>query len=193
MWIKRQTQFYHSDMNYRFCLWVEILSVTLRGLHVVHEQIWLTRVALLLLALLRCVACDGNGWCVQDDIERMVREAEEFADQDKATREKVEAKNSLEGYLYNLKNQLEDKDKLKDKLSEEDKKTVGDAVKEGLDWLDSNGESDKDDLEAKQKEIEGICNPIISKVYQASGQGGASGNPEDSTKEDEDMPNHDEL
>jgi heat shock protein 5 len=131
--------------------------------------------------------------CVQDDIERMVREAEEFADQDKATREKVEAKNSLEGYLYNLKNQLEDKDKLKDKLSEEDKKTVGDAVKEGLDWLDSNGESDKDDLEAKQKEIEGICNPIISKVYQASGQGGAGGNPEDSTKEDEDMPNHDEL
>jgi len=141
----------------------------------------------------RVTVTPDKGRLSQDDIERMVREAEEFADQDKATREKVEAKNSLEGYLYNLKNQLEDKDKLKDKLSEEDKKTVGDAVKEGLDWLDSNGESDKDDLEAKQKEIEGICNPIISKVYQASGQGGAGGNPEDSTKEDEDMPNHDEL
>ncbi len=83
----------------------------------------------------------------------MVREAEEFADSDKDLREKVEAKNSLEGYLYNLKNQINDKDKLKDKLSEEDKETVEKAVKEGLDWLDSNPEATKDEMAEKQKEV----------------------------------------
>jgi len=128
----------------------------------------------------------------QDDIERMVREAEEFADSDKDLREKVEAKNSLEGYLYNLKNQINDKDKLKDKLSEEDKETVEKAVKEGLDWLDSNPEATKDEMAEKQKEVEGTCNPIMSKVYGSSG-GASGGAPEGATQEDEDLPNHDEL
>ncbi len=86
----------------------------------------------------------------------MVREAEEFADSDKDLREKVEAKNSLEGYLYNLKNQINDKDKLKDKLSEEDKETVEKAVKEGLDWLDSNPEATKDEMAEKQKEVQAL-------------------------------------
>jgi heat shock protein 5 len=137
----------------------------------------------------RVTVTPDKGRLSQDDIERMVREAEEFADKDKEVREKVEAKNALEGYLYNMKNQVNDKEKLATKLSEEDKKTIEDAVKEGLDWLESNEEADKDALAEKQKEIEGICNPIVSKVYQAGGApGGAEG-----ASADEDIPNHDEL
>jgi len=140
----------------------------------------------------RVTVTPDKGRLSQDDIERMVREAEEFADSDKDLREKVEAKNSLEGYLYNLKNQINDKDKLKDKLSEEDKETVEKAVKEGLDWLDSNPEATKDEMAEKQKEVEGTCNPIMSKVYGSSG-GASGGAPEGATQEDEDLPNHDEL
>jgi len=138
----------------------------------------------------RVTVTPDKGRLSQEDIERMVREAEEFADADKDVREKVEAKNSLEGFLYNLKNQVADKDKLGSKLSEEDKKTVEDAVKEGLDWLEEKGEeADKEAFAEKQKEIEAITNPIVSKVYQASGQGGA----ESASSDDEDMPSHDEL
>jgi len=140
----------------------------------------------------RVTVTPDKGRLSQEDIERMVREAEEFADKDKEIRETVEAKNSLEGYLYNLKNQINDKDKLKDKLSEDDKETIEKAVKEGLDWLDSNPEADKEAMSEKQKEVEGICNPIISKVYQAGG-GGAGGAPGGAEGGDEDMPNHDEL
>jgi len=139
----------------------------------------------------RVTVTPDKGRLSQDDIERMVREAEEFADADKDVREKVEAKNALEGYLYNLKNQVNDKDKLKDKLSEDDKETIEKAVKEGLDWLDSHPDADKTEMSDKQKEVEGICNPIISKVYQAGG--GPSGGAGGSEGGDEDMPNHDEL
>ena len=139
----------------------------------------------------RVTVTPDKGRLSQEDIERMVREAEEFADADKDVREKVEAKNSLEGFLYNLKNQVADKDKLATKLSEEDKKTIEDAVKEGLDWLEEKGdEADKEAFAEKQKEIEAITNPIVSKVYQASGQGGAESG---ASGDDEDMPSHDEL
>lgn len=139
----------------------------------------------------RVTVTPDKGRLSQEDIERMVREAEEFADADKDVREKVEAKNSLEGFLYNLKNQVADKDKLASKLSEEDKKTIEDAVKEGLDWLEEKGEeADKEAFAEKQKEIEAITNPIVSKVYQANGQGGAESS---SSSEEEDMPSHDEL
>merc|ERR1712078_521197 len=70
-----------------------------------------------------------------EDIERMVEDAEKFADEDKALKEKVEARNELEGYLYGLKNQVSDKEKLGGKLSEDDSTTVLDAVNEGIDWL----------------------------------------------------------
>jgi len=140
----------------------------------------------------RVTVTPDKGRLSQAEIDRMVQEAEEFADKDNEIRQKVEAKNSLEGYLYNLKNQINDKDKLKDKLSEDDKDTIDKAVKDGLDWLDSNPDADKDAMAEKQKEVEGICNPIISKVYQAGGgpSGGSSGGGSD---DDDDLPNHDEL
>ena len=81
-----------------------------------------------------------------------------------------------------MKNTINDADKLADKLDEDDKSTIDSAIKEVLEWLDENQAAEKEDYEEKLKEVEGICNPIVSKVYQKSGGGGG----------DEGM-DHDEL
>merc|ERR1712000_608674 len=121
-----------------------------------------------------------------EEIERMVQEAEEFAEEDKKTKERIDGRNGLEGYCYNLKNTLEDEEKgIADKISEEDKETLEEAIKEALEWMDDNQEAEKEDYEAKQKELEGVANPIIQAVYQAEG-GGAGGDDEDEDDEDED-------
>merc|ERR1712160_152466 len=98
---------------------------------------------------------DANG-ILQEDIDRMVREAEEFAEEDKKVKDRIDARNGLESYLYNLKNTLDD-EKTGDKLSAEDKKELSDAVDEALDWLDENPEADQEDYSEKQKEIEQVA------------------------------------
>ena len=118
---------------------------------------------------------NDKGRLSQEDIERMVREAEEFADEDKAVKERIDARNSLETYAYNMKNTVSDSDKLADKLAAEDKEAIEAAVKEVLEWLDDNQGAEKEEYEEKLKEVEGVCNPIISKAYAAAGGGGGGG------------------
>merc|ERR1711904_610264 len=90
-----------------------------------------------------------------EDIERMVQEAEEFAEEDKKVQEKINAKNSLESYLYNLKNTLEDDEKgVSDKIEASEKKELQDMIDETLDWMDENPEADKEDYDEKMKEVE---------------------------------------
>merc|ERR1712190_215410 len=84
---------------------------------------------------------------------------------------KVEAKNGLENYCFTMRNTLNE-EKLKDKFEGDDKEKIEKAVQETLDWLDKNQLADKDEVEAKQKELEGVANPIMMKVYQAAGGGG---------------------
>jgi heat shock protein 5 len=115
---------------------------------------------------------NDKGRLSQEDIERMVREAEEFADEDKAVKERIDARNSLETYAYNMKNTIGDADKLADKLEAEDKATIEEAIKGALEWLDENQSAEKEEYEEKLKEVEGVCNPIISKVYAKTGGGG---------------------
>jgi len=116
----------------------------------------------------------------------MIQEAEEFAEEDKLIKEKVDARNALETYCYNMKNTISDSDKLADKLESEDKETIEEAVQEALDWLDDNQDAEKEDFEDKLKEVENVCQPIVSKVYAAAGGGG--------DEEDEDFDfDHDEL
>jgi heat shock protein 5 len=127
-----------------------------------------------------------------EEIERMLKAAEEFAESDKAAKEIVDAKNSLEGFAYNMRNQIEDKEKLGGKISDEDKSTIEEAVKETLEWLDENSASaSKEEFDAKLKEIESITNPIVSKLY-AQGAGGGAGMP-NFGGEDGEMPDHDDL
>jgi len=116
-----------------------------------------------------------KGRLSQEEIERMVREAEQFAEEDEVIKKRIDSRNALEGYAYNLKTQISDADKLKDKLSEEDSQTIEKAVQSVLDWLDENQEANAEDYQEKQKELEATANPIIKKVYDATGGAGGAG------------------
>ncbi|KAL0321568.1 UNVERIFIED_CONTAM: Luminal-binding protein 5 [Sesamum calycinum] len=129
---------------------------------------------------------NDKGRLSQEEIDRMVREAEEFAEEDKKVKERIDARNSLETYVYNMRNQINDKDKLADKLEADEKETIETATKEALEWMDDNQNAEKEDYEEKLKEVEAACNPIITAVYQRSG-----GAPGGKSEEDDDA--HDEL
>jgi endoplasmic reticulum chaperone BiP len=121
-----------------------------------------------------------KGRLSEEEIERMVREAEEFAEEDKKVQGRINSKNGLESYLYNLKNTLNDEEKgIADKIEEAEKTELTSAIDEALDWLEENPEAETDEYKAKQKEVESIANPIMKKVYQAGGAGGAGGDDED--------------
>lgn len=129
-----------------------------------------------------------KGRLSQDEIDLMVKEAEEYAEKDKKEKEKIEARNALETYIYNMKSQINDKDKLADKLEEDEKEKIETVTKEALEWMDDNQSAEKEEYDEKLKEVEAVCNPIITAVYQRSG--GAPGGGSESTEDDED---HDEL
>merc|ERR1712138_284111 len=112
---------------------------------------------------------NDKGRLNQDEIDRMVKEAEDFAEEDKKGKGKGEAKNSLENYLYSMKNTVTDQKKHGEKISEDDKKDILDAVEEGIKWVDASVDADEEAMKNKQKEVEGVCNPIISKLYAAGG------------------------
>merc|ERR1712118_358193 len=112
-----------------------------------------------------------KGRLSQSEIDRMVAEAEKFKAEDEANKTKIEAKNGLENYCFTMRNTLKE-EKLKDKFEGDDKDKIEKAVQEALDWLDKNQLAEKDEFEAKQKELEGVVNPIMMKVYQAAGGGG---------------------
>lgn len=124
----------------------------------------------------------------EEDIEEMLRTAEEFAEEDKRIKEKIEAKNKLEGYVYNIRSQIQDEDKLGSKISDDEKTTIMTETDEVISWLNDSADSaEKDDFDEKQKELEKIINPIVTKLY---GEGGAAAGASD---DDDDLPDHDEL
>ena len=104
-----------------------------------------------------------------EDIERMINDAEKFADEDKKIKERVDAKNELESYAYSLKNQINDKEKLGAKLGDEDKEKITEAVDDAIKWLESNQEADAEAFKEKKTEVEGIVQPIMTKLYESSG------------------------
>ncbi|KAF1420584.1 Heat shock 70 kDa protein [Pygoscelis adeliae] len=117
---------------------------------------------------------NDKGRLSKDDIDRMVQEAEKYKAEDEANRDRVAAKNSLESYTYNMKQTVED-DKLKGKISDQDKQRVLDKCREVVSWLDRNQMAEKEEYEHKQKELEKLCNPIVTKLYQGAGGAGAGG------------------
>merc|ERR1712130_423705 len=126
-----------------------------------------------------------KGRLSDEEIERMVKEAEDYAEEDKKIKERIDARNGLESYLYNLKNTLEDEEKgVADKISAGDKKELQDLIDETLDWLDDNPEAEKEDYDDKLKEVENVSNPIMRNVY-SQGEGGAGGDDEDDFGDDE--------
>merc|ERR1712071_580614 len=134
---------------------------------------------------------NDKGRLTEEQIEKMIKEAEQFADEDKKVKERVDAKNAFDGYLHSMRSATEgsgDNKGLSEKLDSEEKEQIMDALKDGQSWLDSNPEADAEEIEEKHKEVEGICAPIVSKYYGAGGGGGGGG---DEEKEEEEA--HDEL
>jgi len=114
---------------------------------------------------------NDKGRLSKDDIERMVQEAEKYKQDDEAQRDRITAKNSLESFCFNMKQTVDD-EKLKDKLSAEDKKKISEKCEETIHWLEANQAAEKHEFEAMQKEVEQVCNPIITKLYASAGAGG---------------------
>jgi len=130
---------------------------------------------------------NDKGRLSKAEIDQMIADAEKFAAEDKAIKEKIDAKNSLENYIYQMKNSVDDKDKLAEKLSDEEKSTISDALTDASDWLNANSDAEKDDFEDKLKELQSTCDPIISKIYQAGGGQGQAGGDEGEEEEFDDL------
>lgn len=112
-----------------------------------------------------------KGRLSEEEIDRLVKEAAKYAEEDSKMKERIDARNGLESYLYNLKNTLDD-DRTSNGLSAADKKELQDMVDETLDWMDENPDADKEDYDERQKEVEQVSNPIMRNMYVA-GAGGA--------------------
>jgi len=122
-----------------------------------------------------------------EDIERMIKESEMFAEDDKKLKEKVEARNELESYAYSLKNQINDKEKLGAKLSDEEKEKMEEAIDEKIKWLESNSDADSEEFKAQKKELEDVVQPIIAKLYQQGGAPPPSGDEEEEDFEKDEL------
>jgi len=111
---------------------------------------------------------NDKGRLSKEEIERMVNDAEKFKADDEKQKERISAKNGLESYCFNMKTTIED-EKVKDKISADDMKAITDKCDEAIKWLDANQLAEVEEFNEKQKEVEGVCNPIITKLYQGAG------------------------
>jgi len=127
-----------------------------------------------------------------EDIEKMVNDAEKFADEDKKVKERVEARNELESYAYSMKNQVGDKEKLGGKVSDEDKVKIEAALDKAISWLESHQEATVEEFKEQKKLLEDEVTPIVSKLYQGQEggapppEGGEAPTPGSDEKEDKD-------
>ncbi|CAM0872519.1 unnamed protein product [Alopecurus aequalis] len=111
---------------------------------------------------------NDKGRLSKEDIEKMVQEAEKYKAEDEEHKKKVDSKNALENYAYNMRNTIKD-DKIASKLPEADKNKIEEAIDGAISWLDNNQLAEADEFDDKMKELEGICNPVIAKMYQGAG------------------------
>jgi L1 cell adhesion molecule like protein len=118
---------------------------------------------------------NDKGRLTKDEIEKMVNDAEKYKADDDVQKERISAKNNLESYCFNMKSTLED-EKFRGKISESDRKSISEACDGAIKWLDGNQLAEKDEFADKLKEVERVCNPIITRLYQSAG-GQAGGMP----------------
>lgn len=113
---------------------------------------------------------NDKGRLSQADIDQMVSDAERYKDEDDRQREKVQARNTLEGYVFNVKQAIEQAPA--GKLSEDDKRTVLDKCSETIKWLDANCLAEKEEFEDRLQEVTRVCSPVMTKLHS----GGAATN-----------------
>lgn len=119
---------------------------------------------------------NDKGRLSQEQIDKMVKDAEKFKSDDETQKHRVEAKNGLENYAYSLRNSIRE-EAVASKLGADDKKKLEDALDKALSWLDTHQSADKSEFEAKQKELEAIAMPIMSKLGGGGGGGAEGGFP----------------
>jgi heat shock protein 1/8 len=105
-----------------------------------------------------------KGRLSKDDIEKMLQDAEKYKDEDQKNRDRIESRNKLESFLFNTKSSVMNNSEIK--LDEADKDVLSKAIEEGIKWLESNETATKEELDYKYEEVNGIVNPIMSKMYQ---------------------------
>ena len=108
---------------------------------------------------------NDKGRLTPEEIERMVAEAEKYAEADRIAQARIEAHNNLESYVYNVKNQVNDANGLGGSVSEEDKAAIVSIVESTISWLDRNPSAEKEEYDNKREEIEKVVHPITSKIY----------------------------
>jgi heat shock protein 1/8 len=111
---------------------------------------------------------NDKGRLSKEQIERMVQEAERYKAEDEKNKLRIEAKNGLENYAYSLRNTIRDEN-VSNKLSSEDKEKLNKTIDETIQWLEHNQTADKDEFERKQKDLEQVAMPIMTKLYQSGG------------------------
>ena len=113
---------------------------------------------------------NDKGRLSKDDIERMLAEAEKYKEDDAKEESRIKARNSAESYAYSLRNTLNE-DQIKDKIDSADKEKLESAIKDMIDFLDTNQTASAEEYEGRQKELEAVASPIMMKIYQQGGAG----------------------
>ncbi|KAI4352355.1 hypothetical protein L6164_006618 [Bauhinia variegata] len=108
---------------------------------------------------------NDKGRLTEEEIDKIIREAEKFKAQDDAHKKKVEAKNALENYAYKMRNAIND-EKISSELSPEDKKKIEDTIEDAIKWIDANQLAEADEYKYTTKELGSICQPILLKLFQ---------------------------
>ncbi|CAI4417479.1 AAC_HP2_G0015430.mRNA.1.CDS.1 [Saccharomyces cerevisiae] len=111
---------------------------------------------------------NDKGRLSKEDIDKMVAEAEKFKAEDEQEAQRVQAKNQLESYAFTLKNSVSENN-FKEKVGEEDAKKLEAAAQDAINWLDASQAASTEEYKERQKELEGVANPIMSKFYGAAG------------------------
>merc|ERR1712165_306055 len=111
-----------------------------------------------------------NGRLSKEEIEKMEEESEKFKAEDDKQKEKVEAKNQLESYCFNIKSTLED-NAMKDKISEEERNAALEMCNDTISWLDKNQTAEAEEYKEKQNQLENAFKPVIQKLYGTSQSG----------------------
>jgi len=131
---------------------------------------------------------NDKGRLSQEEIERMVAEAEEYAEEDKKVKEKIDARNEFESQIYSVKGSFSEKEKWEGKITEEEKEQIDEVVKEAIDWLDENQEAEKDDFVDKKTDFVEKTREIMTKLQNAkSEEGEEEKKEEDSASDDEEL------
>ena len=131
---------------------------------------------------------NDKGRLSKEDIERMVEEAEKYKNEDEKTRQRIEAKNSLENYAYNIRTTIRD-EKTKNKISDTDRDIIENKVKEVISFIEISEKAEKEEFEEKEKELKSIADPIIAKLYQSSSMPDMNNFNTQSTADENNSPN----